>query len=79
MTPPDPGFGPAPPGAKKFPDYVPPTKVHYDGVKPATLHLRKCKLVTNVGGRAREQLDWRTQRPAYLSVFDRLIKRPGTK
>src|SRR6266567_2695327 len=56
MTPPDPNFGGAPPGgaAKKFPDYVPPTKVHYDGQKPATLHLRKCKLVTQVGGRARE-------------------------
>jgi DNA-binding NtrC family response regulator len=44
------------PPAKKFPDYVPPTKVHYDGSKPATLHLRKCKLVSNVGGRAREQV-----------------------
>ena len=39
MTPPD-------PSAKKFPDYVPPTKVHYDGAKPTTVHLRKCKLVT---------------------------------
>ena len=56
MTPPDPNLGGAPPGAKKFPDYVPPTKVHYDGQKPATLHLRKCKLVTQVGGRAREHL-----------------------
>src|SRR6201990_2235426 len=55
MTPPDPNFGGAP-GAKKFPDYVPPTKVHYDGQKPATLHLRKCKLITNVGGRAREHV-----------------------
>jgi DNA-binding NtrC family response regulator len=55
MSPPaDFGQGSAPPGTKKFPDYVPPTKVHYDGGKPATLHLRKCKLVTNVGGRARE-------------------------
>jgi predicted component of type VI protein secretion system len=54
MTPADPNFGSAPPAAKKFPDYVPPTKVHYDGQKPATLHLRKCKLVTQVGGRARE-------------------------
>jgi DNA-binding NtrC family response regulator len=56
MTPADPNFGGAPPAAKKFPDYVPPTKVHYDGQKPATLHLRKCKLVTQVGGRAREHL-----------------------
>src|SRR4051794_425333 len=53
MTPPD-NLGGAAGGAKKFPDYVPPTKVHYDGQKPATLHLRKCKLVTQVGGRARE-------------------------
>ncbi|HEX9102158.1 MAG TPA: sigma 54-interacting transcriptional regulator, partial [Polyangia bacterium] len=53
MTPADPNFGGAP-AAKKFPDYVPPTKVHYDGQKPATLHLRKCKLITQVGGRARE-------------------------
>src|SRR3954453_10149940 len=44
------------PSAKKFPDYVPPTKVHYDGARPATVHLRKCKLVTQVGGRAREHL-----------------------
>jgi transcriptional regulator with GAF, ATPase, and Fis domain len=42
--------------AKKFPDYVPPTKVHYDGARPATVHLRKCKLVTQVGGRAREHV-----------------------
>src|SRR5579859_6695458 len=51
MTPPDPASP-----AKKFPDYVPPTKVHYDGARPATVHLRKCKLVTQVGGRAREHL-----------------------
>ena len=56
MTPPDPNFGGAAPGVKKFPDYVPPTKVHYDGQKPATLHLRKCKLVTQVAGRAREHI-----------------------
>ena len=49
MTPPD-------PSPKKFPDYVPPTKVHYDGVRPATVHLRKCKLVTQVAGRAREHV-----------------------
>jgi DNA-binding NtrC family response regulator len=51
MTPPDPA-----PGGKKFPDYVPPTKVHYDGARPATVHLRRCKLVTQVGGRTREHL-----------------------
>jgi transcriptional regulator with GAF, ATPase, and Fis domain len=49
MSPPD-------PSAKKFPDYVPPTKVHYDGARPATVHLRKCKLVTQVGGRTREHV-----------------------
>ncbi len=51
MTPPDPTGAPP---AKKFPDYVPPTKVHFDGQKPATLHLRKCKIVTTSGGRTRE-------------------------
>jgi len=40
--------------AKKFPDYIPPTKVHFDGVKPPTLHLRRCKIVTQSGGRTRE-------------------------
>src|SRR5437868_6565614 len=56
MSPPDPAGGSSQGGAKKFPDYVPPTKVHYDGVRPATVHLRRCKLVTQVGGRAREHL-----------------------
>jgi transcriptional regulator with GAF, ATPase, and Fis domain len=31
--------------AKKFPDFVPPTKIHYGGVGAPTLHLRRCKLV----------------------------------
>src|ERR1700734_2644067 len=39
---------------KKFPDYIPPTKVHFDGQKPTTLHLRRCKIVTQSGGRTRE-------------------------
>jgi DNA-binding NtrC family response regulator len=39
---------------KKFPDYIPPTKVHFDGHKVPTLHLRKCKIVTQSGGRTRE-------------------------
>jgi DNA-binding NtrC family response regulator len=52
MTPPDSPEG----GSKKFPDYVPPTKVHYDGAKPTTVHLRRCKLVTQVAGRAREHV-----------------------
>ncbi|MCB9733127.1 MAG: sigma 54-interacting transcriptional regulator [Deltaproteobacteria bacterium] len=30
----------------KFPDYIPPTKIAYISGRPATLHLRKCKLVT---------------------------------
>ena len=63
MTPPDSGDS-APPsstrlgasGAKKFPDYVAPTKVHYDGIRPATVHVRRCKLVTQVAGRPREHL-----------------------
>ena len=30
---------------QRFPDFTPPTKVAYIGGRPATLHLRKCKLV----------------------------------
>ena len=47
----------APPSAapsKKFPDFIEPTKVHYDGDRHPTVHLRRCKLVTHVGGRTRE-------------------------
>jgi transcriptional regulator with GAF, ATPase, and Fis domain len=36
--------------AKKFPDFVPPTKIHYGGGGP-TLHLRRCKLVGEDAGR----------------------------
>ena len=32
-------------GGDKFPDYIPPTKIAYISGRPATLHLRKCKLV----------------------------------
>ena len=31
--------------SKKFPDYIPPTKIAYISGRPAALHLRKCKLV----------------------------------
>ena len=31
----------------KFPDYIPPTKISYISGRPATLHLRKCKLVVS--------------------------------
>ena len=31
--------------SKKFPDYIPPTKIAYISGRPASLHLRKCKLV----------------------------------
>ena len=31
--------------SNKFPDYIPPTKIAYISGRPATLHLRKCKLV----------------------------------
>jgi transcriptional regulator with GAF, ATPase, and Fis domain len=50
MTPSDAG------APKKFPDYIPPTKIHYEGHRPSTVHLRKCKLITQVGGRAREHV-----------------------
>ncbi len=43
------------PGSRKFPDYVPPTKIHYAGERAPTLHLRKCRLSLTVGGRVREQ------------------------
>jgi transcriptional regulator with GAF, ATPase, and Fis domain len=36
--------------AKKFPDFVPPTKIHYGGGGP-TLHLRRCKLLGEDAGR----------------------------
>jgi DNA-binding NtrC family response regulator len=49
-------MSPPPEAGKKFPDYVAPTKVHYDGQKPTTVHLRKCKLIAQVGGRAREHV-----------------------
>ncbi len=51
MAPPD-----AASGNRKFPDYIPPTKVHYDGVRPATVHLRRCRLVTTSGGRTKENV-----------------------
>jgi len=36
-------------GGEKFPDHIPPTKIAYISGRPATLHLRKCKLVTERG------------------------------
>ncbi len=45
MSPPSAGSS----APKKFPDFVPPTKIHYPGAGPgegaARLHLRRCKLV----------------------------------
>jgi DNA-binding NtrC family response regulator len=32
-------------GGEKFPDFIPPTKIAYISGRPATLHLRKCKLL----------------------------------
>jgi transcriptional regulator with GAF, ATPase, and Fis domain len=40
--------------AKKFPDFVAPTKIHYGGGGP-TLHLRRCKLVYDDDGRQTER------------------------
>jgi len=37
--------------AKKFPDFVPPTKIHYGGGTGPTLHLRRCKLLFEDEGR----------------------------
>ena len=41
---------------RKFPDYVAPTKVHYDGARPRAIQVRTCRLVTNLGGTRREHL-----------------------
>jgi transcriptional regulator with GAF, ATPase, and Fis domain len=40
----------------KFPDYAPPTKIAYLDGRPTELHLRKCKLVYEQGGRQREKV-----------------------
>ncbi len=37
-------MSPSPEQPKKFPDFVPPTKISYVGNKTPTLHLRRCKL-----------------------------------
>ena len=36
-------------GGDNFPDFIPPTKIAYISGRPATLHLRKCKLVMERG------------------------------
>ncbi|MBI4508136.1 MAG: FHA domain-containing protein, partial [Deltaproteobacteria bacterium] len=44
------------PPQKKFPDFVPPTKIHYSGDGATTLHLRRCKLLlVDEEGRPQEQ------------------------
>ena len=37
-------------GQGKFPDFVPPTKIHYGGDRTPTLHLRRCTLTPLSGG-----------------------------
>src|SRR5437016_6284930 len=39
---------------RKFPDYVAPTKIHYDGERPRAIQVRTCRLVTTYGGVRRE-------------------------
>ncbi len=41
---------------RRFQDYAPPTKIHYVGERAAEIHLRRCKLIASVGGRAREHV-----------------------
>ena len=41
---------------RKFPDYVAPTKVHYDGAHPRAIQVRTCRLVSNFGGIRREHV-----------------------
>jgi transcriptional regulator with GAF, ATPase, and Fis domain len=40
----------------KFPDYIPPTKIAYLHGRPTEIHLRKCKFVTDEGGRRKERI-----------------------
>ncbi len=59
MSPPaaDPPSGEHPAARKKFPDFVPPTKIHYDdGGRAPMLHLQRCKLVVEDHGRTREHV-----------------------
>jgi transcriptional regulator with GAF, ATPase, and Fis domain len=39
---------------KKFPDYVPPTKITYADGRPKTIHLRKCRLSLTLRGKTKE-------------------------
>src|SRR3569832_2128159 len=39
---------------RKFPDYVAPTKVHYDGARPQAIQMRTCRLVSHASGGRRE-------------------------
>ncbi len=39
---------------RKFPDQLPPTKVHYDGSRPQTIQLRTCRLITGQGSSRHE-------------------------
>ena len=41
---------------RKFPDYVAPTKVHYDGARPRAIQVRTCRLISNLGGARREHM-----------------------
>jgi len=41
---------------RKFPDLLPPTKVHYDGARPQTIQVRTCRLAFLQSGSRREQL-----------------------
>ncbi|HRI50868.1 MAG TPA: FHA domain-containing protein [Pseudomonadota bacterium] len=41
---------------RKFPDYVAPTKVHYDGAHPRAIQVRTCRLVSSSGGLRREHV-----------------------
>jgi DNA-binding NtrC family response regulator len=46
----DGGRGGSPGAPSKFPDFVPPTKIHYAGDRGPTLHLRRCTLSPPTGG-----------------------------
>src|SRR6266545_6676311 len=61
--------------AKKFPDLIPPTKIHYGGGVGPTLHLRRCKLLLEDEGRSVERsFDQGTVRIGAMDDNDLIVR-----
>ena len=59
---------------RKFPDFLPPTKVHYDGARPQTIQVRTCRFITNQGGSRQEhQYDQSTIRIGAMEDNDLVL------